>query len=223
MEYSTVIEGHFISRPNRFIAMVEVNGQEEICHVKNTGRCKELLISGVRVVLEPSDKPSRKTKFDLIAVYKGDMLINIDSQAPNKVAFEYLCKLYPTAEIHPEFSIGQSRLDFLVEENGEKLFVEVKGCTLEKDGGAYFPDAPTLRGVKHLRELISCVEQGHRAMALFIIQMRPVSFLSPNDETHPEFGAALRLAAESGVEIRAVDCIVEKNVLLAHEPVEIRL
>lgn len=223
MEYGTVIEGRFISRPNRFIAVVEVNGQDEICHVKNTGRCKELLIPGVRVVLEPSDKPSRKTKFDLIAVYKGDMLINIDSQAPNKVALEYLHKLYPSAEIHPEFSIGQSRLDFLVQQDGEKLFVEVKGCTLEKDGGAYFPDAPTLRGVKHLRELITCVKQGHRAMVLFIIQMRPILFLSPNDETHPEFGSALRLASQSGVEIRAIDCIVETNALIAHEPVEIRL
>lgn len=223
MEYSTVIEGRFISRPNRFIAMVEINGSEEICHVKNTGRCKELLLPGVRVVLEPSSNPARKTKYDLIAVYKGEMLINIDSQAPNKVAREYLSALYPKAAIRPEYTKGQSRLDFLVEQDGEKLFVEVKGCTLERDGGAYFPDAPTQRGVKHLHELIACVEEGHRAMALFIVQMRPVSFLSPNDETHPEFGAALRLAAQVGVEIRAVDCIVEKSSLIAHKPVEIRL
>ena len=223
MKYKRIIKGKFISRPNRFIAHVEIEGQVEVCHVKNTGRCKELLVPGCTVILEIADNPARKTKFDLIAVYKGEMLINMDSQAPNKVAFEYLKDRFPNAEIHPEFKKGNSRLDFMLEQEGKQLYVEVKGCTLEKDGGAYFPDAPTERGVKHLNELMTCVKEGHRAMALFIVQMRPIKFLSPNDITHPEFGETLRMAAASGVELAAVDCEVREDSLIYGNPVEIRL
>ena len=224
MNYTDITEGIFIDRPNRFIANVEINGKKTVCHVKNTGRCKELLISGTKVYLQHSDNPSRKTEFDLIAVEKGNILINIDSAAPNKAAAEYIRKIFgENAVIKQEVKYGTSRIDFFIESNGEKWFIEVKGVTLEQNGRAYFPDAPTLRGVKHLNELCAAVKEGYRACALFIMQMKGVSALSPNNVTHPEFGKALKRAAESGVIIKAVDCLVTKNGMTADKEVEVIL
>lgn len=224
MNYTDITEGIFIDRPNRFIANVEINGKKTVCHVKNTGRCKELLISGTKVYLQHSDNPSRKTEFDLIAVEKGNILINIDSAAPNKAAAEYIRKIFgENAVIKQEVKYGTSRIDFFIESNGEKWFIEVKGVTLEQNGRAYFPDAPTLRGVKHLNELCAAVKEGCRACALFIIQMKGVSAFSPNNVTHPEFGKALKRAAESGVIIKAVDCLVTKNGMNADKEVEVIL
>ncbi len=224
MKYTDITEGIFIDRPNRFIANVEINGKKTVCHVKNTGRCKELLISGTKVYLQHSDNPARKTEFDLIAVEKGNILINIDSAAPNKAAAEYIRKIFgENAIIKQEVKYGTSRIDFFVESNGEKWFIEVKGVTLEQNGRAYFPDAPTLRGVKHLNELCAAVKEGCRACALFIIQMKGVSAFSPNNITHPEFGKALKRAAESGVIIKAVDCLVTKDSMTANKEVEIIL
>lgn len=224
MNYTDITEGIFIDRPNRFIANVEINGKKTVCHVKNTGRCKELLISGTKVYLQHSDNPSRKTEFDLIAVEKGNILINIDSAAPNKAAAEYIRKIFgENAVIKQEVKYGTSRIDFFIESNGEKWFIEVQGVTLEQNGRAYFPDAPTLRGVKHLNELCAAVKEGYRACALFIIQMKGVSAFSPNNVTHPEFGKALKRAAESGVIIKAVDCLVTKNGMTADKEVEVIL
>ncbi len=224
MNYTDITEGIFIDRPNRFIANVEINGKKTVCHVKNTGRCKELLISGTKVYLQHSDNPSRKTEFDLIAVEKGNILINIDSADPNKAAAEYIRKIFgENAVIKQEVKYGTSRIDFFIESNGEKWFIEVKGVTLEQNGRAYFPDAPTLRGVKHLNELCAAVKEGYRACALFIIQMKGVSAFSPNNVTHPEFGKALKRAAESGVIIKAVDCLVTKNGMTADKEVEVIL
>lgn len=224
MKYTDITEGIFIDRPNRFIANVEINGKKTVCHVKNTGRCKELLISGTKVYLQHSDNHARKTEFDLIAVEKGNILINIDSAAPNKAAAEYIRKIFgENAIIKQEVKYGTSRIDFFVESNGEKWFIEVKGVTLEQNGRAYFPDAPTLRGVKHLNELCAAVKEGCRACALFIIQMKGVSAFSPNNITHPEFGKALKRAAESGVIIKAVDCLVTKDSMTANKEVEIIL
>ncbi len=224
MNYTDITEGIFIDRPNRFIANVEINGKKTVCHVKNTGRCKELLISGTKVYLQHSDNPSRKTEFDLIAVEKGNILINIDSAAPNKAAAEYIRKIFgENAVIKQEVKYGTSRIDFFIESNGEKWFIEVKGVTLEQNGRAYFPDAPTMRGVKHLNELCAAVNEGYRACALFIIQMKGVSAFSPNNVTHPEFGKALKRAAESGVIIKAVDCLVTKNGMTADKEVEVIL
>lgn len=224
MKYTDITEGIFIDRPNRFIANVEINGKKTVCHVKNTGRCKELLISGTKVYLQHSDNPSRKTEFDLIAVEKGNILINIDSVAPNKTAAEYLRKIFgENAVIKQEVKYGTSRIDFFIESNGEKWFIEVKGVTLEQNGRAYFPDAPTMRGVKHLNELCAAVKEGYRACALFIIQMKGVSAFSPNNVTHPEFGKALKRAAESGVVIKAVDCLVTKDGMTADKEVEVIL
>ncbi len=213
MNYSHIKAGTFQSRPNRFIALVEVEGTVEICHVKNTGRCKELLIPGVTVYLEESENSGRKTKYDLIAVKKGERLINIDSQAPNRATAEWLAGggLIPADEItllRPECRYGNSRFDFYLETKNRKLFLEVKGVTLEENGAVFFPDAPTERGVKHLTELSACVEAGYEAAVLFLIQMKDVSGFSPNDRTHPAFGEALRNARDHGVMILAYDCSV---------------
>lgn len=224
MKYSDITEGIFIDRPNRFIANVEINGKKTVCHVKNTGRCRELLISGRRVYLQRSENPARKTEYDLISVEKGELLINIDSAAPNKAAAEYLRKLYgENAFIKAEVRYGASRMDFYAESGGERRFIEVKGVTLEQNGRAFFPDAPTVRGVKHLNELCSAVEEGYRACALFIIQMKGVSAFSPNDVTHPEFGKALRRAAECGVEIKAADCLVTRDGMIVDREVKVLL
>lgn len=223
MTYRTVRTGRFLSRPNRFIAMVDIDGTPTVCHVKNTGRCKELLIPDCTVVLAQAENPNRKTPYDLIAVYKGDRLINMDSQAPNAVAAAYLADRFPTATIRREVTYGDSRFDFRVQNGNEKWFVEVKGCTLEIDNIGYFPDAPTERGVKHLRHLIRATEEGYHAAVLFVIQMEGVTAIRPNDTTHPAFGEALRDAAQKGVEIWATDCAVAPDSLTYKNPVVIEL
>lgn len=221
MTYNQTVKGKFISRPNRFTAYIEINGREEICHVKNTGRCRELLIPGADIILEQSDNPNRKTKFDLICVYKNGRLINIDSQAPNKITAELLPKLFPNYIIKPEQKYKNSRFDFYMESADKKAFAEVKGVTLEKENVVMFPDAPTERGVKHIKELIDAAENGFDAYILFIIQMSGVKYLIPNYETHREFGEALSLAAQMGVKILAYDCIVKENEITAHNPIKV--
>lgn len=224
MKYGTVEQGIFLSRPNRFIAHVKTPEGEQICHVKNTGRCKELLIPGATVYLERSPNPNRKTKYDLIAVEKGNLLINMDSQAPNQVAEEYLPRLFPGLTVWRREQVwGNSRFDFYAEAGGERWFLEVKGVTLEVDGAALFPDAPTQRGVKHLRELIRCQEEGYRACVLFVVQMAGMRYVAPNRATHPEFAQALAEAAASGVRVEAVGCRVTPSTLEADTPVEVRL
>lgn len=225
MEYANISPARFLARPNRFIARVEREGREETVHVKNTGRCRELLVPGARVWLERSDSPGRKTAYDLVAVEKGRRLINMDAQAPNKVFGEWARSggIPGLALLRPETVWGSSRFDFYWESATERGFVEVKGVTLEVDGGAWFPDAPTLRGVKHLRELIAARQQGYRAAVCFVIQMKDIAFFSPNDATHPAFGAALREAAAAGVEVWARDCIVTPGSLVLDAPVSVRL
>ena len=224
MNYPSTVTASFISRPNRFIATVQLQGRTETVHVKNTGRCKELLIPGAKVVLAPSDNPARKTRYDLIGVYSRGVLLNMDSQAPNAAAKEYLAKLYPDAVIKSEYRHGDSRLDFYIERKCEKpVFVEVKGVTLFDGDTAMFPDAPTERGVKHIRHLISCAESGAEALMLFIVQLKGVSRLIPNDATHPQFGQALRDAARAGVKITAVDCIVTDDSMTADKEILVEL
>ncbi len=221
MTYSTpVVKARFLSRPNRFIALVELNGETLTVHVKNTGRCKELLPEGATVYLAAAENPARKTPYDLVAVEKvrpdGSVLfINMDSQAPNAIAAEYL----PVSGLFGEDTVfrrevthGASRFDFAMDApDRPTAYLEVKGCTLEREGIAYFPDAPTERGVKHIRELTALVREGNPAYILFVTQMKEVTSLRPNDETHKAFGDALREAAESGVRILAVDCVVEST------------
>lgn len=225
MKYSQpIIKGRFIERPNRFIAKVDIGGSIETVHVKNTGRCRELLVPDATVYLEHWDTDKRKTKYDLVAVEKGDRLINMDSQAPNKVAAEYLLTLFPDCTLlKPEAKHGNSRFDFYLETPTERWFIEVKGVTLEEDGIARFPDAPTERGVKHIEELTACLDEGYRSMILFIVKMKGIEHLEPNDRTHPQFGEALRKAAAIGVKIRAVDCIVSPDSVTADSPVPIKL
>ena len=213
MKYLKICQAKFIDRPNRFIAHVELNGNVETVHVKNTGRCKELLIKGVTVILEESDNTSRKTKYDLIAVYKENFgLINIDSQAPNKVAKEWLeSKDY--SYIKPEYTYGNSRIDFYMEKDDKKYLMEVKGCTLERNGIGYFPDAPTERGVKHIYELIKAKEEGFEVALAFVIQMEGVNEVLPNIDTHPEFGIAIADAKKAGVSIVFIKCRVLEDKL----------
>jgi len=226
MRYQNIYRAKFIARPNRFIAKVELDGKEETVHVKNTGRCRELLIPGCSVYLEKSGNPMRKTAYDLVAVEKGDMLINMDAQAPNKVFAEWAesgaFRLGLTL-LRPETVWGKSRFDFYWEAGEEKGFVEVKGCTLEEDGLALFPDAPTERGVKHLHELMEAVRQGHRASVFFVVKMAQVQDFAPNDETHPAFGTTLREAAAAGVNVVAYACHVEPNRLVIDHPIPVRL
>ncbi len=213
MKYQNIIHGKFQNRPNRFIAKVMVEGILETVHVKNTGRCKELLLPDSEVILEISDNPNRKTKYDLIAVYKEGLgLINMDSQAPNKVAYEWL-KEQDYDFIKPEYTFGKSRIDFYMEKGEKKYLMEVKGCTLEVDGIGYFPDAPTERGVKHLRELAKARGEGYECIAAFVIQMEGVHQVLPNVETHPEFGVALEEAKAAGVRILYLGCHVEEDEL----------
>ena len=213
MKYTNIVHGHFHSRPNRFIAKVSIDGVLETVHVKNTGRCKELLLPNSEVILEISDNPNRKTKYDLIAVYKKDFgLINMDSQAPNKVVLEWLKKQDYTF-IKPEYTYGDSRVDFYMEKGEEKYLLEVKGCTLEVDGIGYFPDAPTTRGIKHLTELAKASSQGYHCMVAFVIQMEGVKEVLPNVTTHAEFGVALDEAINSGVEVLNLQCKVLEDEL----------
>lgn len=213
MRYHHTKKAYFHSRPNRFVAKVWLDGELETVHVKNTGRCKELLLPNAEVILEQSDKADRKTKYDLVSVYKEGLgWVNMDSQAPNKVVKEWLEKQDYTY-IKPEYPYGESRMDFYMEKGEEKYLMEVKGCTLEMDGIGYFPDAPTERGVKHLRELTRAVGEGYHCMAAFVIQMEGIFEVRPNVSTHPEFGEALREAQEAGVEILALSCRVTEDSL----------
>lgn len=226
MQYGKILPARFLSRPNRFVARVEAEGEELVCHVKNTGRCRELLVPGATVWLEESPNPSRKTKFDLIAVEKGDRLINMDAQAPNQVFGEWAAAggfREGLTLLRPETTYGSSRFDFYWESSKSRGFVEVKGVTLEEDGIVRFPDAPTLRGVKHLDELVKAHEAGYEAAVCFVIQMEDVRWFAPNDETHPEFGQALRRAAAAGVEILAMDCAVTPQSLTMGNPVLVKL
>lgn len=226
MKYTNTVRGNFLARPNRFIAHVQIDGQRQVCHVKNTGRCRELLIPGVTVVLERAQNPSRQTPYDLIAVYKGDKLINIDSQAPNRVVGEWLAEggfFEDVTLIRPECQYKNSRFDFYIEAGGKKIFAEVKGVTLEQDGVVLFPDAPTERGVKHLRELMEAAQQGYEAYVFFVVQMEDCKYFTPNTETHPEFAEALRLAAQSGVKVVTLSCNVGEDSLSINAPVKIKL
>ena len=226
MIYKEIVKGIFISRPNRFIANVEVEGEIVICHVKNTGRCKELLIKGETVILEINDIPNRKTKYDLIAVYKGDVLVNIDSQAPNKLFAEWVRGsdfFKDIVNLRHEMTYLNSRFDFYIETSDKKIFVEVKGVTLEGNCIASFPDAPTERGVKHVDELVELKKQGYGAAIFFIIQMKGIREFRPNDITHRAFGDALRRACQSGVGIFAYDCVVTPDSITVDQPVEVKL
>lgn len=226
MRYTNIHKGTFISRPNRFIANVMIDGREEVCHVKNTGRCRELLVEGCTVWLEHSDSESRKTAFDLVAVEKGHRLINMDSQAPNKAVVEWLREKKPFGEgfcVYPERKYGNSRFDFYMESQDRKIFMEVKGCTLEKDGVVLFPDAPTLRGVKHISELSRCLDEGYEAYIMILVQMSDVEYFTPNYDTHPEFGEALEKAAQKGVKILCYDCDVMPDSMTVGKPVEVKL
>ena len=225
MHYDNMTPGIFLARPNRFIAHIEIDGAVEICHVKNTGRCRELLIPGCTVWCQRSDNPNRKTKYDLIAVQKGDRLINMDSQAPNKAAGEWLASggLGAISDLRAEVKHGDSRYDFSFVKDGKRCFLEVKGCTLERDGVCAFPDAPTERGAKHIRGLTAAVRDGYGAYILFVIQMSDVKYIRPHDETDPAFGAALREAAQNGVHILAMDCAVTPDTMQIRLPVLVKL
>lgn len=218
----SVVKAVFLRRPNRFIAHCLLDGAEVVCHVKNTGRCRELLVPGAVVyVCRAAEGSLRKTAFDLIAVEKAGRLINMDSQAPNGAAAEFLRTRFDI--VRPEVKYGDSRVDFLAEKDGKKTFVEVKGVTLEQDGAVFFPDAPTERGTKHIHELIRAVREGFGAAILFVIQMEDVRFLSPNDAADPAFGNALREAADAGVQIWAYTCHVTPDSMEIAEPAEVRL
>lgn len=230
MKYKNIVKGEFISRPNRFIAKVKINGVEHTVHVKNTGRCKEILVPGAVIYLEKSANPERKTAYDLIGVEKktknGTILINIDSQIPNLCAAEFLPASGLFSEdtvIRREVTYGNSRFDIMAESPSKKAFVEVKGVTLEKDGVALFPDAPTERGVKHIKELIRAHSEGFDAYIMFIIQMENIKSFSPNEETHPEFASVLREADKAGVKILAYSCKVTENDITVAEPIIIKL
>lgn len=226
MLYSNIQQGYFLSRPNRFIAHVEINGVTEICHVKNTGRCRELLTKRAVVYVQQHDDSKRKTKYSLIAVCKGNLLINMDSQAPNKAVAEWLTDKQPFGEIKvlkPECRHGNSRFDFYVETEKRKIFIEVKGVTLENDGIAMFPDAPTARGVKHLQELTDCLQQGYEAAAIFVIQFTGAKLFKPNYATHPEFAQALRAAQAAGVQVMALECMVTPESMCIGKSVPLQL
>lgn len=226
MQYQNVCRARFVARPNRFVAQVLLEGRTETVHVKNTGRCRELLVPGATVYLTRGDNPHRKTRYDLIAAEKGAMLVNLDSQATNRVFAEWAGAGHfrpGLTLLRPETVWGNSRFDFYWEAGARRGFVEVKGCTLEEDGHARFPDAPTLRGVKHLEELIRCRAEGYEATVCFVLQMGGLRDFAPNDATHPAFGEALRRAAAAGVEVLAMDCRVTPDTLALDSPVPVRL
>lgn len=213
MHYRNTVEAVFLGRPNRFIAKVQVNGETETVHVKNTGRCKELLLPQSKVILSKSDNPARKTQYDLIAVEKAGLgLVNIDSQAPNALMKEWLTGKFDV--IKPEYKYGKSRIDFYLEKGSRKYLVEVKGCTLEDDGVGYFPDAPTLRGIKHIYELIEAQKHGYMCALAFVIQMPKVTEVRPNGRIHPEFETAFEEAVKAGVKIWFIGCSVTENSLI---------
>ncbi len=225
MHYPNMVPGVFLRRPNRFIAHIEIDGKEEICHVKNTGRCRELLPEGARVWCQRSDNPNRKTKFDLITVQKGNRLINMDSQAPNQAAKEWLegGGLGEISQLKPETTHGDSRFDFSFVKEGKTCFLEVKGVTLETDGVCAFPDAPTLRGAKHLQGLTRAVQEGFGGYVLFVIQMANVKYLHPNEATDPAFAQVLRQASAAGVKLLARDCAVTEDTMTLRSPVDVKL
>ncbi len=226
MKYNNIKAAKFIDRPNRFIANIEIDGRSEVCHVKNTGRCRELLTDNASIFVQESDNPLRKTKYDLISVYKGHRLINMDSQAPNKVFHEWLKKGYLFENIKlikPEYKYDKSRIDFYVEAEDRKILMEVKGVTLEENNVVMFPDAPTERGLKHINELARCLDEGYEAYVVFIVQMSSVSYFTPNNITHKEFGDALKRAEQKGVKILALDCVVTKDMIEAENYVDIKL
>lgn len=226
MKYKNIVKGQFISRPNRFIANVEIDGQEEVCHVKNTGRCRELLVSGAQLFLQYSDNPARKTKYDVIGVMKNQVMVNMDSQIPNKVVYEWIKKgnlFSKDAVLRPEKRFGNSRFDLYIEDGDRKAFIEIKGVTLEVNGVARFPDAPTERGVKHIQELCECISQGYEAYIIFVIQMKGVFRLEPNWTTHKAFGEALAIAEEKGVHILAYDCKVTEDSIEMDQPIAVSL
>ena len=225
MFYANMVPGIFLSRPNRFIAYVEIDGRTETVHVKNTGRCRELLPPGAKVWCQRSDNPARKPKYDLITVQKGDLLINMDSQAPNITAGEWLRAggLGEIENLRRETVHGDSRFDLSFLKNGRQCFLEVKGVTLEKEGVCAFPDAPTERGAKHLRGLLRAAQEGYGAYVLFVIQMSPVRYLHPHDATDPQFGQALRQAAAGGVQVLAMDCRVTEDSMEIQSSVRVEL
>lgn len=226
MKYKKIVEARFVNRPNRFIANVELNGELINVHVKNTGRCRELLIPGVSVILEESDNLSRKTKYDLVCVKKAGRWINMDSQLPNKAAAQWLREggfFEEEIQVFTERKYGNSRFDLYIESEKRKAFMEVKGVTLEENGIARFPDAPTERGIKHLKELIRCMEEGYEAYVLFVIQMKGISRFEPNGERHPEFAEVLCEAAEKGVHVLAYDCKVTEDEMIISNPVPVNL
>ena len=226
MKYENVKKAKFISRPNRFIAYIEIDGKTEVAHVKNTGRCRELLVPDAEIYVQEFDNTARKTKYDLIAVKKGDRLINMDSQVPNKVFGEWVQNGKFTdgvTLVRPETFYGDSRFDFYIEAGDRRIFVEVKGVTLEENGIVRFPDAPTERGVKHLRELMRAKEEGYEAFVAFIIQMDNVSHFEPNDATHLEFGQTLREAARNGVSVIALSCHITPDSIEAVKEIEVKI
>lgn len=225
MKYDKILPGRFLARPNRFIAHIDIDGKTEICHVKNTGRCKELLVPGCRVYCARSSNPNRKTKYDLIAAEKGQRLINMDSQAPNAAVKEWLEQggFGEISQLRPETVYKDSRFDFSFFKNGRQCFLEVKGVTLEIGGVCAFPDAPTVRGTKHLSELTKAVSDGYGAYVLFVIQMADVAYLHPNDVTDPVFSAALRQAFNAGVKVMAMDCTVTPDTMMINKPVEVQI
>ena len=226
MKYERMKKGEFISRPNRFIANVIIDGKEEICHVKNTGRCKELLTPNACVFVQESDNPNRKTKFSLIGVIKGERYINMDSQVTNIVVREWIEKgnLFEDVKlIKSEKKYGNSRFDLYVEAGERKIFIEVKGATLEEDGIVRFPDAPTERGVKHINELCECIKDGYEAYIIFVIQMKDVKHFEPNVKTHKEFADALKKAQKAGVNVIAVDCEVTEDSIDKRDDVKVIL
>ena len=226
MIYNNIRKGTFIRRPNRFIAEVEIGGKVEICHVKNTGRCRELLVPGSTVYVNHVDNPARSTAYDLVAVYKNDVLVNIDSYAPNRAFGEYLRQgkfLGDVALIKAETKYGGSRFDFYMETVAGKAFIEVKGVTLEENGIAMFPDAPTERGIKHLNELAACIADGYDAYVVFVIQMKGVTHFTPNYKTHQAFGDTLAKVIDAGVNVLAFDCVVKPDEMLVDSPIPIKL
>ncbi len=225
MQYHNIREGRFVSRPNRFIAHVETAEGVEVCHVKNTGRCRELLIPGTTVWIDESMNPNRKTRFDLITVDRGGTLVNMDSQAPNRLFAEWAEEghLGVLDEIRAECRFGESRFDFRLRQGEQLTYVEVKGCTLEVDGVALFPDAPTERGVRHIRELIAARAAGHRAILFIVIQMKGAKVFRPNRATHPAFADVLAEAQAAGVEIAAWDCVVTPETIRIDRPVPVEL
>ena len=226
MRYTNITAGKFLARPNRFIAHVEIAGREEIVHVKNTGRCKELLLPGATVYVQHFPEGKRKTKYDLIAVEKQNLLINMDSQAPNKVVQEWLMEQEPFGKItylKPECKHGDSRFDFYLETEAKKMFIEVKGVTLEEKGVVMFPDAPTERGVKHVQELCHCLEQGYEAAIVFVVQMSGMRYFTPNRRTHAAFAEALERAEACGVRMLALSCEVTPESLAINGEIPIHL